>query len=615
MDLTYRSDESSVVPSPLPQSVGYGVVVAAGLAFAFGMMGLTAILKKTLNEDNSKVETFMVANRTVRTGLVASAVVSSWLWSTALLSCVLVTYSYGISGAFWYGAGCSTVIVFFGYLGTVCKGRVPEAHTILEVIRIRYGTVAHLSFTFLAIVNNLLNTINMILGASAAISFFFLTDYIHTFAILILSCWLTAKVITSESVGSIGRLYDLVVAAQSNHVVEGNYEGSLLTMTSQQGIYFAIILLTSNFGAVVMDTGYFLKAFAASPSAVVPGYVLGGISYFSIPWSLGTIVGMASLGLEALPIFPTYPRLMTGAEVTNGLALPYVAVAVAGKGGAVAVLLMTFMAVTSTLSAQILAVSSILTFDIYRVYFNQEASNEQVIRWGHIGVVFFGVVAAAFTAMFHYIGVDMGWTLYMLGILTCPGVIPLIFTIIWRKQTKLAAISSAFLGMATGLGVWLGSAYVFSGEVTVASTGGTLPCMYGTIASLFSPLLYSVAVTYIRPDNYDWSRFKEQRLAVEPDESSSGSDTSQGKGPEQVTATETASNETFNDNNQRRWTKYALWWAIATFLGHWVLWPLPMYAAKFIFSKEASLLSSFTLESSTFSNPFPIEMHCSTANV
>lgn len=65
--------------------------------------------------------------------------IQSWLWSTALLSCVLVTYSYGISGAFWYGAGCSTVIVFFGYLGTVCKGRVPEAHTILEVIRIRYG--------------------------------------------------------------------------------------------------------------------------------------------------------------------------------------------------------------------------------------------------------------------------------------------------------------------------------------------------------------------------------------------------------------------------------------------------------------------------------------------
>ncbi|TDZ36081.1 putative urea active transporter 1 [Colletotrichum spinosum] len=470
MSLQHRADDGVVIPSPLPQSVGYGVVVAVGLVFAFCMMGVTAILKKTLHEDNSNAETFMVANRSVRPGLVASAVVSSWLWSTALLSCVLVTYSYGISGAFWYGGGCSTVIVFFGFLGVVCKARIPEAHTVLEVIRLRYGTVAHLSFTFLAVINNLLNTVNMILGASAAISFLFLTDYIHTFIILILCCWLTIKVITFEAVGSIGGLYDLVVAAEGQHYVDGNYKGSLLTMTSQQGIFFAIILLVSNAGAVIMDTGYFLKAFAAAPS---------------------TVVGMAALGLESLPVFPTYPRLMTSTEVTNGLALPYVAVAVAGKGGAVAVLLMTFMAVTSTL-----------------VYVNQSAGNKQIIRWGHIGVVSFGLVSAGFTAMFHYIGVDMGWTLYMLGVAACPGVVPTIFTITWRKQTRIAAVSSAFLGMATGFGVWLGSAYAFSGEVSIASTGGTLPCMYGTVASLFSPLLYSAVISFIRPDNYDWNDFK-----------------------------------------------------------------------------------------------------------
>ncbi|CAM1510758.1 Fc.00g082710.m01.CDS01 [Cosmosporella sp. VM-42] len=587
MALDRRSDDASQIPSPLPQSVGYGIVVAVGLAFALGMIGVTTILKKTLHEDNSKAETFMVADRRVRTGLVASAVVSSWLWSTALLSCVLVTYSYGISGAFWYGAGCSTVIVFFAYLGVVCKYRIPEAHTVLEVIRIRYGTLAHLSFTFLAIVNNLLNTINMILGASAAISFLtgmhimastfllplgvvmytlvggikatFLTDYIHTFTILILCCYLTAKVLSSEHVGSIGGLYDLVLAAQEQHTVDGNYQGSLLTMTSQQGIFFAIILLVSNFGAVIMDTGYFLKAFAASPGAVVPGYVVGGISYFSVPWALGTIA-------------------MTSAEVTNGLALPYVAVAVAGKGGAVAVLLMTFMAVTSTLSAQIIAVSSILTFDIYRVYFNNSADNKQLIRWGHLGVVLFGVVAAAFTAMFHYVGIDMGWTLYMLGVVTCPGVVPVIFTIIWKKQSKPAVIISAFLGMATGLAVWLGTAYAFSGEVTVTTTGGTLPCMYGTVASAFSPLLYSVVISLIRPDNYNWDNFKREKLAI--DNQDEHHHIAQNE-----KAVASTTNEVPNDNTPRRWARYALWWAIATFLGHWVLWPLPMYAANYIFSK------------------------------
>lgn len=31
------------------------------------------------------------------------------------------------------------MIVCFAYLGTVCKMRVPSAHTVLEIIKIRYG--------------------------------------------------------------------------------------------------------------------------------------------------------------------------------------------------------------------------------------------------------------------------------------------------------------------------------------------------------------------------------------------------------------------------------------------------------------------------------------------
>lgn len=52
-----------------------------------------------------------------------------------------------------------------------------------------------------------------------------------------------------------------------------------------------------------------MKAFAASPSAVLPGYVIGGISYFGIPWALGTVMGTAALALESSPSFPTYPRV------------------------------------------------------------------------------------------------------------------------------------------------------------------------------------------------------------------------------------------------------------------------------------------------------------------
>lgn len=60
-----------------------------------------------------------------------------------------------------------------------------------------------------------------------------------------------------------------------------------------------------------MDTSYFIKAFSATPAAVVPGYTIGGIAYFAIPWGLGTVMSSVAIGLENSPAFPTFPRVST----------------------------------------------------------------------------------------------------------------------------------------------------------------------------------------------------------------------------------------------------------------------------------------------------------------
>ncbi|KAG8626573.1 hypothetical protein KVT40_005518 [Elsinoe batatas] len=407
----------------------------------------------------------------------------------------------------------------------------------------------------------------------------FLTDYFHTFIILIIACFFTIKTFVTPEIDSIGHLYDLVVTAGEAHPVDGNGGGgSYFTMESHGALMFAIIHVLANFGLVIMDTSFFVKAFAAKPDAVVKGYVVGGIAYFAIPWGLGTLMSLIALGLEGQPLFPTYPRRMTATEVSNGLVLPYSAIAIAGKGGAAGVLLITFMAVTSTLSAQVIAVSSIISFDIYRTYFNKAATDADVIRWSHIGVVFFGLFSAAFSTALHYGKVDLGWTLYFLGVLTCPGIFPTTFTILWKKQSKAAAIISPLLGLITGLATWLGTAHAFYGEITVKSTGGTLPCMYGTVASAFSPALYSVVISLAKPANFDWRDYRKEKLAFDSDE-----DIQQ---PHSNILEEDANSYEANKKNFRRWGKIAAAWSLATFLGHWVLWPLPMYAAKYVFSKS-----------------------------
>ncbi|KAE8155149.1 Sodium:solute symporter family-domain-containing protein [Aspergillus avenaceus] len=609
-----RRDGNGSVQPPLSQAVGYVVVVVIGLVIAFVMMIITKVLKKTTGEDNKKTEMFMTANRTVQTGLTASAVISSWLWTTAILGSSFVGYDYGVAGPFWFAAGCSPMIVFFALLGISCKRKIPEAHTSLEVVRIRYGRTAHAVFMTLCLVNNIFACANMLLGAAAVISAVtgmhviaatfllpvgvtvytfvggikatFLTDYFHTAIILIIVCYFSIKAFTIDEVGSIGRLYDLVQAAAQRHPVSGNQDGAYLTMTSKRAMLFGILHICSNFGLVIMDTSYFIKAFSAAPSSVVPGYTIGGVAYFAIPWALGTIMSSVAVGLENTPLFPTYPRRMTSSEVTGGLVLPYAAITIAGKGGAAAILLITFMAVTSTLSAQVIAVSSILSFDIYREYFNKNASDRDIIRASHFGVIFFAAFSAGFSTMLHYVGIDLGWTLYMLGVVTCPGIFPMAFTILWRRQNTAAAILSPVLGMATGIGVWLGTAQHFYGSVSVAATGQILPCVYGTVASAFSPILYSVIITLLRPQNYDWNDFKKEKLALEKLDSDLTTVHTHGKNPRHDSNVEDGEHEGSLDPKElKRWGRIAAFWSIATFLGHWVIWPLPMYGSKYVFGK------------------------------
>jgi Na+/proline symporter len=67
----------------------------------------------------------------------------------------------------------------------------------------------------------------------------FLTDYVHTvMIIIILMIFAFTAYATSDLLGSPGAVYDLLVAAAERHPVEGNAQGSYLTMQSKEGAIF-----------------------------------------------------------------------------------------------------------------------------------------------------------------------------------------------------------------------------------------------------------------------------------------------------------------------------------------------------------------------------------------
>jgi Na+/proline symporter len=165
--------------------------------------------------------------------------------------------------------------------------------------------------------------------------------------------------------------------------------------------------------------GYYNKAIAASPVHALPGYVIGGLSWFSIPWLCATTMGLSALALETNPVFPTFPERMANEDVTAGLVLPYAAVALLGKGGAIATLLLVFMAVTSASSSEYIAVSSIFTYDVYQTYFNPKASGKKLINMAHSFVIIYAIALAAFSTGLYYIGISMGY-LYLVRQIQVP---------------------------------------------------------------------------------------------------------------------------------------------------------------------------------------------------
>ncbi|KAF2439109.1 hypothetical protein P171DRAFT_131833 [Karstenula rhodostoma CBS 690.94] len=527
----------------VPQSTGYALLIGLSVVFCGVILVALKIQKAYLSEDSGTSEMFMVANRSVGTGLTASAVFSSWMWINETVFAAAMCYRYGIAVPLWWATGLCFQIALMAALGVLAKIRVPYAHTSLEIIRMRYGKIGHVVFIILNITNNVFGCASMILTGSqlvygisgihfaaatvliplgvvlytavGGLKATFLTDYLHTAIALLLIIYFTLEVLTNEAVGGLGGLYDKVMANAAANFIEGNFEGSVLTFKSKQGIIWALILKFGNLALVVMDTAFWQKSFATEVNATVPGYNLAALAIFGVPWGLGTVFGMTARALHNTPIWPTYPSPLTQAQVNAGLVMPYTVKALIGAPGIAAFFVLLFMALTSTVSSSMIAVSSILSFDVYKTYLNPRASDKTLVHVSHLTVVFHGVFITAVALALNYGGANMTWIGYFRPILSCPGIIPLALTLLWDRQTRLAAVAAPILGFFTGLAIWLGTAKALYGDVTMASTGMGLPALYGATASFFSPALYSLLLSLYKPSVFDWAVFLRIELADE----------------------------------------------------------------------------------------------------
>lgn len=221
-----------------------------------------------------------------------------------------------------------------------------------------------------------------------------------------------------------------------------------------------------------------------------------------IPFGFATAMGLGCVALTGDPRFPTYPDSLTADQVSAGLSSPATAIALMGKGGAVLLLILLFMAVTSSTSAELIAVSSLLTFDVYKTYFRSDATSAKLVQVSHWGIVIYATVLAAFCSILNAVGLNLTWLLTVLGIIVGGGSVPVGLVLLWGRMSTVATIAAPWIGLACGLISWLITTSKRSGSISVTTSGDTLNALAGNITSWGVGFIVAVVFSFIFPKKH-----------------------------------------------------------------------------------------------------------------
>ncbi|CAL5438777.1 unnamed protein product [Camellia sinensis] len=245
----------------------------------------------------------------------------------------------------------------------------------------------------------------------------------------------------------------LTQSGQSCGPVSRNNKGSYLMMLSTGGLNFGIINIVGNFVPCLL-TGYWLSAIVARPSSTHKGYLLGGLVWFAVLFSLATSLGLRALALD-LPI--------TASEASHGLVPPATAIALMGKG---------------------VFFSSLCTYDIHRTYINPDTTGKQILRVSRGVILGFGCFMGLLAVILNKARVSLD------------------------GSNAIGAILGTTIGCIFGIITWLSVVRVEYGRVNLDTTGRNAPTLAGNLVSILSCGAIHAVCSFLWPQNYDWDTTK-----------------------------------------------------------------------------------------------------------
>lgn len=446
------------------QLSGYAILIVSGMilyaisVFAGG------------KRQNSNISSYLLANRSIPCGLIASSVFVSWTWTTTIMGAAEAGMWYGVSGGLSYSIGAGIPFLIFVPLVLRLKKIIPQGVTYTEFIGERYGKRAkdvYFVFAVLVVVYVFLEQLvgvglvfRNIFGVSFKLTVItvalIVLSYIirggikgaffnNIFHFLIIFFFLGIIVFSLTERLQVGFFYNGLIDASQNRG-NPNYNESILMINSIHGLKYGLIALVVALGQVFLDQGYYSIAMAArSRRDLMIGFVMGAvIVWLPVPILSANLFGHGAVALNLAPGHGINSTTDIATTILSTYGSPILCIIFA---------VMIFSISASTGGNCLLGLLSVFTIDFYSSILRPKANDTEKIRFGKIITICIAVLCASIAIALEDISllkIDM-----FSGIFFAAPCCTLIAGLYLRYANETIALLATFLGLTAGLTTWI----------------------------------------------------------------------------------------------------------------------------------------------------------------
>ncbi|MCB2062965.1 MAG: urea transporter [Novosphingobium sp.] len=438
---------------------------------------------------NKSFEDHALAGRNVGLALGSATAAATWITSNTTMLAPQFALELGVWGMLAYTTA-SFGLFLFAPMAVRIRKLMPAGYTSGDFFRLRYGRGAWSIFMVFTLFYSLTWLVSMAMAGGILLQALSGIPYVWGMSVILGVCVLytmrggLAAVIGTDFIQSLIIIVGIVVvgfAVLGNVSVEQIHTNLAETRPALLNVLFpaAIMAIFNNLlfglGEVFHNNVWWSRAFAMREGVGGKAFALGGLIWFPIPIAAG-FIALASGALNV-----TVPA----ADMVG----PLVVADVLGEFGAIAIFIVVFCSLASSIDSLLAATSDLLTEDVYRKLIRPAASPARLKSVAQYVTLALGVFTWA--VCLPRIG-TLASVLFFAGPLVGSMIWPIVTGLYWRSANATGAVGGMLLGAGAGL-------------VCYFAIGWYVATVIATAVSM----VWVLACARMSKSRFDWARLGE----------------------------------------------------------------------------------------------------------